>query len=76
MYWFFSGFQLMGFKPSSLLKKYYHVKPAQFIYPDETVNACKDTFIPIMKSSRYMYVYGLYICFVVLYFWFVSILYQ
>lgn len=36
-----SGFQLMGFKPSSLLKKYYHVKPAQFIYPDETVNACK-----------------------------------
>ena len=27
----------MGFKPTSCLKKYYHVKPAQFIYPDETV---------------------------------------
>ncbi|KAK3104193.1 hypothetical protein FSP39_025165 [Pinctada imbricata] len=31
-----SGFHLMGFKPTSCLKKYYHVKPAQFIYPDET----------------------------------------
>lgn len=46
-----SGFKLMGFKPSSLLKKYYHVKPAQFIYPDETVNACKDTLIQDLKSS-------------------------
>ena len=27
----------MGFKPRSRLKKYYHVKPAQFIYPDEMV---------------------------------------
>lgn len=32
-----SGLRLMGFKPMKTLKKYYHVKPAQFIYPDEEV---------------------------------------
>nr|KAG5686071.1 hypothetical protein BaRGS_030686 [Batillaria attramentaria] len=30
-----SGLELMGFKPRSSLKPYYHIKPAQFIYPDE-----------------------------------------
>ena len=30
----------MGFKPSSAVKKYFHVRPAQFIYPDETVSCC------------------------------------
>jgi len=29
------GMTLMGFKPRSALKKYFHVKPASFIYPDE-----------------------------------------
>lgn len=29
------GIYLMGFKPRASLKKYFHVKPAQFIYPDE-----------------------------------------
>ena len=28
----------MGFKPRSALKKYHHVKPAQFLYPDENVS--------------------------------------
>lgn len=28
----------MGFKPQSSLKKYYHIKPAQFIYPDESAS--------------------------------------
>lgn len=30
------GFQLMGFKKKELIKPYFHVRPAQFIYPDET----------------------------------------
>ncbi|XP_064600054.1 X-ray repair cross-complementing protein 5-like [Liolophura sinensis] len=31
------GLVLMGFKPRSLLKRHYHVKPAQFLYPDESM---------------------------------------
>ena len=31
------GLKLMGFKPRSRLKWYHHVKPGQFIYPDENV---------------------------------------
>ena len=34
---FVSGLLLMGFKPKSSLKRYHHVKPAHFIYPDEKV---------------------------------------
>ena len=32
-----SGLMLMGFKPRTALKKFHHVKPAQFLYPDEKV---------------------------------------
>lgn len=47
-----TGFQLMGFKPSSLLKKYYHVKPAQFIYPDETtITGSTTLFTALLKKS-------------------------
>lgn len=31
-----SGLKLMGFKPRTALKPYLHVRPAQFIFPDET----------------------------------------
>ena len=31
------GLLLMGFKPFGSIKRYFHIKPAQFIYPDETV---------------------------------------
>ncbi|XP_042217520.1 X-ray repair cross-complementing protein 6-like [Homarus americanus] len=31
------GIHLLGFKPISRLKPYYHVRSAQFIYPDETL---------------------------------------
>ncbi|XP_041472414.1 X-ray repair cross-complementing protein 6-like [Lytechinus variegatus] len=30
------GLLLMGFKPRSALKKYFHVRPAQFLFPDES----------------------------------------
>lgn len=30
------GFHLIGFKPRKYLKIYYHVRPASFIYPDES----------------------------------------
>ncbi len=33
----FEGLKLVGFKPRSCLKRYYHVKQAQFVYPDESV---------------------------------------
>ncbi|CAH1785312.1 unnamed protein product [Owenia fusiformis] len=32
-----TGLHLMGFKPTSSLKRYLHTKPAQFIYPDESI---------------------------------------
>ena len=32
------GLKLMGFKPRSAIKKYFHVKPASFLYPDEGVS--------------------------------------
>ena len=33
-----SGLSLMGFKPRSAIKPYFHVKPANFLYPDEDVS--------------------------------------
>lgn len=33
-----TGFELMGFKPKSMIKQYFHIRPAQFIYPDEVVS--------------------------------------
>lgn len=33
----------MGFKPRSRLKKYYNIKPAQFLYPDENVSVAFKT---------------------------------
>ena len=35
-----TGLTLLGFKPRSSLKRYHHVRPAQFIYPDEKVGCC------------------------------------
>ena len=32
-----TGLRLLGFKPRAALKKYYHIKPSQFLYPDEKV---------------------------------------
>ena len=32
----------MGFKPKSALKRYFHVKPAHFIFPDESVSPSVD----------------------------------
>ena len=32
------GLVLIGFKPRSRLKRHYYVKPANFLYPDETVS--------------------------------------
>lgn len=46
-----SGLKLMGFKPRSRLKKYYHVKPAQFLYPDEsTVIGSTTLFTALLKK--------------------------
>ncbi|XP_038067298.1 X-ray repair cross-complementing protein 5-like [Patiria miniata] len=32
-----SGLVLMGFKPRSSLKRYFHIRPSQFLFPDESV---------------------------------------
>ena len=32
------GLLLLGFKPKERLKPHYYVKPANFIYPDESVS--------------------------------------
>lgn len=33
-----AGLTLLGFKARNSLKRYFHVRPAQFIYPDEKVS--------------------------------------
>lgn len=46
-----SGLYLMGFKPKTCLKKYYHVKPSQFIYPDEsTVTGSTTLFSALLRK--------------------------
>ncbi|XP_025085058.1 X-ray repair cross-complementing protein 5-like [Pomacea canaliculata] len=45
------GFKLMGFKPRSSVKPYYHVKPAQFLYPDEeTVTGSTSLFTALLRK--------------------------
>ncbi|KAK3779917.1 hypothetical protein RRG08_054170 [Elysia crispata] len=45
------GLYLMGFKPRSCLKKYYHVKPAQFLYPDENkISGSTTLFTALLKK--------------------------
>ncbi|RUS91305.1 hypothetical protein EGW08_000919 [Elysia chlorotica] len=42
---------LMGFKPRSSLKKYHHVKPAQFLYPDENkISGSTTLFTALLKK--------------------------
>ena len=36
----------MGFKPKSSLKSYYHIRPAQFLYPSEKVGVKKVLKVP------------------------------
>ena len=45
----FSGLLLMGFKPRSSLKNYFHIKPAQFLYPSEKV--CTAT---VLKNNYFI----------------------
>lgn len=42
---FFIGFTLIGFKPKSKLKLQHYVKPANFIFPDDTVSSCTLIFV-------------------------------
>ena len=39
-----SGLTLMGFKSRDAIKKYFHIKPAQFLYPDEKASIVTHTF--------------------------------
>ncbi|GFS25608.1 X-ray repair cross-complementing protein 5-like [Elysia marginata] len=46
-----AGLYLMGFKPRSCLKKYHHVKPAQFLYPDENkISGSTTLFTALLKK--------------------------
>ncbi|KAK2178913.1 hypothetical protein NP493_525g06064 [Ridgeia piscesae] len=45
------GLKLMGFKPTCSLKRYYHIRPAQFIYPDEgSVKGSTTLFTAMLKK--------------------------
>lgn len=47
-----SGLKLMGFKPRSSIKKYFHVKPGQFLYPDETtIQGSTTIFTALLKKT-------------------------
>ncbi|KAK0051580.1 X-ray repair cross-complementing protein 5 [Biomphalaria pfeifferi] len=45
------GLYLMGFKPSACLKKYFFVKPGQFIYPDENKTAGSTTLFTALLQK-------------------------
>lgn len=46
-----SGLVLMGFKPKNLIKPYFHVRPAQFLYPDEkSVKGSTVLFTALLKK--------------------------
>jgi len=45
------GLELLGFKPRALVKAYFHVRPAQFLYPDETsVKGSTVLFTALLKK--------------------------
>ncbi|ELU12174.1 hypothetical protein CAPTEDRAFT_158558 [Capitella teleta] len=45
------GVKLLGFKPKSSLKKMHHVRPAQFLYPDETqIKGSTTLFTALLKK--------------------------
>lgn len=48
---FVLGLYLMGFKPISSLKKYFHVRPGNFIYPDEKVTPNRVEHLPSFTHS-------------------------
>lgn len=44
------GLALVGFKPLSFLKKYHHVRPSQFLYPDEkTIHGSRRLFTALLQ---------------------------
>ncbi|XP_028409501.1 X-ray repair cross-complementing protein 6-like, partial [Dendronephthya gigantea] len=46
-----TGLTLLGFKPRSLLKRYHHIRPAQFIYPDEkSISGSSRLFTALLKK--------------------------
>lgn len=46
-----SGLVLMGFKPRSALKRYHHIRPSQFLYPDEkTISGSNRIFTALLKK--------------------------
>lgn len=46
-----SGLELMGFKQRIAIKPYYHVKPSQFIYPDEkSVTGSTTLFTALLRK--------------------------
>ncbi|XP_038639635.1 X-ray repair cross-complementing protein 6 isoform X3 [Scyliorhinus canicula] len=47
------GLVLIGFKPLSLLKKHHHIRPSQFIYPEETlITGFHLIFLPYADDIR------------------------
>ncbi|ESN99570.1 hypothetical protein HELRODRAFT_192857 [Helobdella robusta] len=45
------GLYLIGFKKKSLIKPYFHIRPAQFIYPDEkTAPGSTTLFVALLKK--------------------------
>lgn len=47
------GMQLLGFKPISSIKPYFHIRPANFIYPDEkSVQGSNKMFAALLNRCR------------------------
>ncbi|THD21731.1 Acylaminoacyl-peptidase (S09 family) [Fasciola hepatica] len=57
------GLYLLGFKPIRSLKRHYYVRPAQFLYPDEsTVRGSRLWFTTLLQTCLNRRVVGLAIC--------------
>ncbi|XP_065533180.1 X-ray repair cross-complementing protein 6 isoform X2 [Lathamus discolor] len=47
------GLYLIGFKPLSMLKQHHHIRPSQFIYPEESlINGFHMIFLPYADDKR------------------------
>ena len=48
-----SGLTLIGFKPRDAIKKYFHIEPAQFLYPDEKVVLEGISHVRLSEKQKY-----------------------
>ena len=59
-----AGLTLLGFKARSSLKRYFHVRPAQFIYPDEKVSCVGISSVLLLLFEMFIIQFHLLIIYI------------